>query len=63
MGPVIRNSVLGTIFIFAAVTRVSAQAPAAPPPNAAKIPLSKIPRVHHAPNWKISWRIIRAKRN
>src|SRR5467141_1855179 len=49
MGPVIRNSVLGTIFIFAAVTRVSAQAPAAPPPNAAKIPLSKIPRVHHAP--------------
>src|SRR6266481_3374404 len=49
MAPVIRNSVLGTIFIFAAVTRVSAQAPAAPPPNAAKIPLSKIPRVHHAP--------------
>jgi len=31
------------------VTRLSAQAPAAPPPNAAKIPLSKIPRVHHAP--------------
>ena len=49
MGPLIRNSVLGTIFVFAAVTRVSAQAPAAPPPNAAKIPLSKIPRVHHAP--------------
>src|SRR6267142_711751 len=49
MGPVIRNSVLGTIFIFAAVTRVSAQTPAAPPPNGAKIPLSKIPRVHHAP--------------
>src|SRR4030088_1493520 len=49
MGPLIRNSVLGTIFIFAAVTRVSAQTPAAPPPNEAKIPLSKIPRVHHAP--------------
>src|SRR3981189_3311002 len=49
MGPLIRNSVLGTIFIFAAVTRVSAQAPAAPPPDAAKIPLSKIPRVHRAP--------------
>src|ERR1700687_3419674 len=49
MGPVIRNSILGTIFIFAALTRVSAQAPAAPPPNEAKIPLSKIPRVHHAP--------------
>src|ERR1700716_2573884 len=48
MGPLIRNSVLGTILIFAAVTRVSAQAPA-PPPNEAKIPLSKIPRVHHAP--------------
>src|SRR5258708_12497769 len=49
MGLVIRNSVLGTIFIFAAVTRVSAQTPAAPPPNEAKIPLSKIPRIHHAP--------------
>jgi len=49
MGPLIRNCVLGTIFIFAALTRVSAQAPAAPPPNEAKIPLSKIPRVHHAP--------------
>src|SRR5229473_3099511 len=50
MGPVIRNSILGIIFVFTAATRVSAQAPAAPPPNKAKIPLSKIPRVHRAPN-------------
>ena len=49
MGPVIRNSILGIIFVFTAATRVSAQAPAAPPPNKAKIPLSKIPRVHRAP--------------
>jgi hypothetical protein len=49
MGSVIRNPVLAIIFVFAAVIRVSAQAPAAPPPNEAKIPLSKIPRVHHAP--------------
>src|SRR5260370_417528 len=34
---------------LATVSRVSAQAPAAPPPNEAKIPLSKIPRVHRAP--------------
>src|SRR5260370_7180807 len=49
MGPFIRNSILGIIFVFPAAPRVSAQAPAAPPPNEAKIPLSKIPRVHHAP--------------
>jgi len=49
MGPVIRNSVLGIIFVCAAATPVSAQATAGPPPNEAKIPLSKIPRVHHAP--------------
>jgi hypothetical protein len=49
MGPVIRYSVLGFIFICAATTHVSAQATATPPPNAAKIPLSKIPRVHRAP--------------
>ncbi len=49
MGPVIRNSVLGIIFVLAAATRVFAQAAAAPPPNEAKIPLSKIPRVHRAP--------------
>src|SRR5258708_1610968 len=49
MGPVIRNSVLGIIVVCAAATRVAAQATAAPPPDAAKIPLSKIPRVHRAP--------------
>src|SRR5713226_729658 len=49
MGPVIRNSILGIIFVFTAATRVAAQATAAPPPNEAKIPLSKIPRVHRAP--------------
>src|SRR5713226_9043476 len=49
MGPIIRNSILGIIFVFAAVTHVSAQATAAPPPNEAKIPLSKIPRVHQVP--------------
>src|SRR4030081_1160298 len=49
MGPVIRISVLGIIFVFAAVTHVSAQVPASPPPDAAKIPLSKIPRVHRPP--------------
>src|ERR1700756_3508717 len=49
MGPVIRNFLLGFLLVCAAGTRVSAQAPAAPPPNEAKIPLSKIPRVHQAP--------------
>src|SRR5260370_17156990 len=44
-----RNSILGIIFVFTAATRASAQAPAAPPPNEAKIPLSKIPRVYRAP--------------
>jgi len=49
MGPVIRNSFLGIIIVCAAGTPVSAQATVAPPPDAAKIPLSKIPRVHRAP--------------
>jgi hypothetical protein len=49
MGPLIRNCILAILLACAAATRVSAQAPAAPPPNEAKIPLSKIPRVHHAP--------------
>src|SRR5712671_747967 len=49
MGPFIRNSIFGIIFVFTAAPRVSAQAPAPPPPNEAKIPLSKIPRVHRAP--------------
>jgi hypothetical protein len=49
MGPVIRKSILGIIFVLAAATRVSAQAPAAPRAHEAKIPLAKIPLVHHAP--------------
>jgi hypothetical protein len=49
MDPLIRNSILGILLACAAVPRVYAQAAAAPPPDAAKIPLSKIPRVHRAP--------------
>src|SRR2546421_1212309 len=49
MGPFIRRCILGILLLCTAATRVSAQAPAAPPPDAAKIPLSKIPRVHRAP--------------
>lgn len=49
MGPVIRNSLLGMVFLLAAAARLSAQAPALPPADAGKIPLSKIPRVHRAP--------------
>src|SRR5258708_8126217 len=48
MGPLIRISILGILLAFAAATRVSAQVKA-PLPDAAKIPLSKIPRVHRAP--------------
>ncbi len=49
MAPLIRNFVLGILLVLAVSTRVCAQATAAPPPDAAKIPLSKIPRVHRAP--------------
>ena len=49
MRPGIRNSFLGIIIVFAAGTCVTAQVAAPPPPDAAKIPLSKIPRVHRAP--------------
>src|SRR5260370_323841 len=48
MGPLIRFCVLGIRLVFAAATRVSAQVKA-PLPDAAKSPLSKIPRVHRAP--------------
>ncbi len=48
MGPLIRHSILGILLVFATATRVSAQV-TAPPPDAAKIPMSKIPRVHRAP--------------
>src|SRR5947207_11123560 len=49
MDPVIRNSILGIIIVCAAGSRVSAQVTAPPPPDAAKIPLSRIPRVYRAP--------------
>jgi Domain of unknown function (DUF5916) len=49
MGPLIRNSILGILLVCAAAPRIFAQAAAAPPPDAAKIPLSKIPRVQRAP--------------
>ncbi len=48
MGPLIRNSILGILLVFATATEVSAQV-TAPPPDTAKIPLSKIPRMHRAP--------------
>jgi hypothetical protein len=49
MGPLVRNCFLGILVVCAAAARLSAQATAAPPPNGAKIPLSRIPRVHQAP--------------
>jgi hypothetical protein len=49
MGPLIRSSILGILLVFAVTVRVCAQVTAAPPADAAKIPLSKIPRVHRAP--------------
>jgi len=48
MGPLIRNLLLGILVVLVVAARSSAQA-TAPPPDAAKIPLSKIPRVHRAP--------------
>src|SRR5882762_917572 len=49
MGPLIRTSLLGIALVLASPTRVPAQAPLLPAPDAAKIPLSRIPRVHRAP--------------
>ncbi len=49
MGPFIRSFALGISLVCAAATHVSAQAPTGPAPDAARIPLSKIPRVHRAP--------------
>jgi hypothetical protein len=49
MGPLIRSFILGILLVFVVTTHVSAQVTAAPPPDGAKIPLSKIPRVHRAP--------------
>lgn len=45
----IRNTLLETIILLAAGGPILAQTPAPPPANAAKIPLSNIPRVHRAP--------------
>jgi hypothetical protein len=49
MGPFIRSFLLGIFLVCAAASHISAQATAWPPPDAAKIPLSKIPRVHRPP--------------
>src|SRR5216684_3327922 len=49
MGPLIRTTLLGITLALAAATGVSAQAPLRPAPDTAKIPLSRIPRVHRAP--------------
>jgi uncharacterized protein DUF5916 len=44
-----RKPILGAVLLLLAGARVSAQAPTPPPANAAKIPLSTIPRVHRPP--------------
>jgi len=50
---VIRNALLAVVFLLLTGVRAPAQeptpAPTPPPPNAAKIPLANIPRVHRAP--------------
>src|SRR5882672_3040363 len=48
MGPFIRTTLLGIALVLASPTRVPAQAPP-PARDVAKIPLSRIPRVHRAP--------------
>src|SRR5712692_7415352 len=49
MGPVVRNIFLGTLLLLVAGASITAQTPAPPPANAAKIPPSTIPRVHRPP--------------
>jgi uncharacterized protein DUF5916 len=49
MGLLIRTTLVGIALMLASPTRVPAQAPTPPAPDAAKIPLSRIPRVHRAP--------------
>src|SRR6266481_2593602 len=49
MGPLIRSTLFGIALIIAAPARVSAQATPPPVPDAAAIPLSKIPRIQRAP--------------
>src|SRR6266403_2217964 len=49
MGPLVRTTLLGIALVIAAPTYVPAQAPPPPARDVAKIPLSRIPRVHRAP--------------
>jgi uncharacterized protein DUF5916 len=49
MGPLSRSTLLGIALVTAAPTNISAQAPPTSSPDAATIPLSRIPRVHRAP--------------
>lgn len=49
MGPLSRSTLLGIALVIAAPVSISAQAPPPPAPDAATIPLSRIPRVHRAP--------------
>src|SRR6266403_6037137 len=48
MGPLVRTTLLGIALVIAAPTYVPAQAPPPPARDVAKIPLSRIPRVHRA---------------
>ena len=55
MGLLFRNSLLGMCFCLAGIGVFAQTQPPAPPPTAgAKIPLSKIPRVHRAPARRFS---------
>src|SRR5882672_2881796 len=49
MGLLIRTTLLGIALVLASPTRVPAQATPPSARDAAKIPLSRIPRVHRAP--------------
>jgi len=49
MGPLTRFLLLGFVCLLLAAAQISAQNPPTPPPEGAKIPLSKIPRVHRPP--------------
>ena len=49
MGPLIRFCILGILLLWGTARFVVAQTQVAPPPDSAKIPLSKIPRVRRAP--------------
>ena len=49
MGSFVRSTLLGIALVIATPAPVSAQVTPPPAPDAAKIPLSRIPRVHRAP--------------